>query len=218
MVTCRPFAPALRLSSRPGATAAALATLIDGDTDELQILLEIQAKTDPLARAVLGGLATLGPSQSYVGTGAAAVMMPFLLMSVSRFSAGAFGMLYGADSAETAVAEVGYHQTKFLRAANAPSGTSVLLSLWEFTVSQDLVDVRDFDASIYHADNYGDAQVLGKTIRDAGAAGILYRSVRRKDAECIGILKPRAVDRMKKRDDWRFVWDGAQISETLRVA
>jgi hypothetical protein len=144
-------------------------------------------------------------------------MLSFLCPSESRFSSGRYGVLYGAESCETAAAEVSHHHARRLQAMAAPSGAQVLLTLWLFTVSIHVADVRTHDASIYHPDNYGAAQSLGKTLREAGATGVLYASVRRRGGECLGVFFPKAVDHMERRDDWRLVWDGNAISEVLRV-
>ncbi|MGB8266974.1 MAG: RES family NAD+ phosphorylase [Candidatus Velthaea sp.] len=213
-----PFSPAARLSGRPGAETAALAALVDGNPGELQILLEILALTDPFARDALAGVRALGSLPRYTGANAAAVMLPFLLRAPSRFSSGRYGVLYGAESTDTAAAEVRYHHARRLRAANAASGTMVLLTLWAFVLDCDVVDVRDYDAAIYAPDTYTAAQALGARIQANGDAAILYRSVRRPDGECVAVLQPAAVTNMEKRDDWRLVWDGSAISETLRVA
>jgi hypothetical protein len=129
-----------------------------------------------------------------------------------------YGVLYGAESSGTAVAEVSYHHARRLLAAAAPSGTSVVLSLWALSVTDELVDLRLHDPDIYHATNYLAARSVGRQLRTDGAAGILYASVRRTGGECIGIFVPRVVRSMKKRDDWRLIWDGSAISEVLHTA
>jgi hypothetical protein len=210
--------PAVRLSARPGAEAAALAALVDGDPDELATLLEIRAMTDPAARAALEGLQAIGPAERYAGNGAGAVMLPFLIPRPSRFSSGRYGVLYGADHALTAIAEVTYHQTRRLQAAAAPSGTNVLLALWAFQYAAAVEDVRDRGESIHAADSYAAAQYLGSQLYADGSAGVLYRSVRHSDGECVGIFRPSVVTDMTKGDDWRLIWNGHEVSETLRVA
>jgi RES domain-containing protein len=218
LVNARPFAPALRLAGRPGAELAALAALVDSDPDDLQSVLDALAVTDARARDAAGAFAALPHGDQYHGSGAAAVMMPFLCPGESRFSSGRYGVLYGAESTETATAEVSYHHARRLHRAAAPSGTSVILALWAFALNADLPDLRGHDASIYHPVQYAPAQDLGQQLRTDGAAGILYSSVRRPSGECVGVFKPRVVDSMEKHDDWRLVWDGNAISEVLRSA
>jgi hypothetical protein len=218
LVNARPFTPALRLAGRPGAELAALAALVDSDPDDLQSVLDALAITDARARDAAGAFAALPPADQYRGSGAAAVMMPFLSPGESRFSSGRYGVLYGAESTETAAAEVSYHHARRLQRAAAPSGTSIILALWAFALNGEVADVRGHDASIYHPVNYAPAQALGQQLRIDGAAGVLYSSVRRASGECVGVFKPRVVDSMEKRDDWRLFWDGKAVSEVLRVA
>ena len=215
-MNARRFTPAVRLAGRPGAELAALAALVDSDPDDLQSVLDALAITDPRARDAAGAFASLPPGDQYRGSGAAAVMMPFLCPGESRFSSGRYGVLYGAESTATAAAEVSYHHARRLQRAGAPSGTSVILALWAFGLSADLADLRGHDASIFHPSDYAPAQALGHQLRANGTLGVLYASVRRPSGECVGIFKPRAVDSMEKRDDWRLIWDGKAISEVLR--
>jgi hypothetical protein len=217
LVTARPFVPAFRLAGRPGAELAALAALVDGGHDDLESILLVLGLTDSRVRDAAGAFAMLPPTAQYRGPSAATVMMPFLCPSVSRFSSGRYGVLYGAESYDTAAAEVSHHHAIRLKAMAAPSDTQILLKLWLFTISSEIADLRTHDASIYHPENYGVAQSLGQTLREAGAAGVLYASVRRHGGECIGVFIPKAVDTMEIRDDWRLVWNGNAISEVLRA-
>jgi len=213
-----PFMPAFRLAMRPSADIAALSALVDADPTDLEMLLEIRAMTDPLARVALTGLSAIGPADRYVGAGAGAVMLPFLISRPSRFSSGRFGVLYGADQNVTALAEVTHHQTIRLRAAGAPSGTSILFALWSFDFDAPIEDVRGADTAVYDPASYAVAQKLGNRFHDDGRNGVLFRSVRRLEGECFGIFRPSVVRGMTKHDDWRLIWDGRTISETLRVA
>jgi hypothetical protein len=218
LVTSPPFAPAFRLAGRPGAELAALAALIEADPDDLESLLVVLAVTDRLARDAAAAFIALPPTTRYHGPGAAAVMMPFLHPHTSRFSSGRYGVLYGAESTETAAAEVSHHHAHRLRAVRAPGGATVVLALWAFTVNTEVADLRGHAAAIYNPEDYRAAQSLGQRLRHQGAVGIRYRSVRRAPGECLGIFVPRVVDNMEKRDDWRLVWNGKAISEILRVA
>jgi hypothetical protein len=218
LVTARAFEPAFRLSSRIGVEFVALAMLVESDPADLVSILGVLSVTDTVMRDAAHSLASFSPAMRYRGTSAAAVMLPFLCPRVSRFSSGRYGVFYGGDCAETAVAEVSYHHGRRLRATSAPGGTSVALTLWAFVVKDGITDVRECDRAIYEPDNYRAAQLLGQRVRDHGARGVLYRSVRRRGSECVGIFVPSAVRTMEKRDDWRLIWNGSTISEVLRVA
>ncbi len=213
-----PFIPALRLAGRPGAEFAALAALVDGDPDDLGSMLEVLGVTDPRMRDAAGAFATLPPATQYRGPSAAAIMIPFLCPRISRFSSGRYGVLYGAESTDTAAAEVSYHHARRLRATAAPSGTNVVLALWAFTVSGHVADARTHNASIYHPEDYTASQSLGQRLRDDSVGGVLYASVRLRSGLCVGIFIPSVVATMEKHDDWRLVWDGTKVSEVLRVA
>lgn len=217
-MTARAFEPAFRLAGRIGAEFVALAALVESDPADLTSILGVLSLTDAVMRDAAQSLASFSPAMRYRGTSTAAVMLPSLCPRVSRFSSGRYGVLYGGDCADTAVAEVSHHHGRQLRAASAPGGTFVALTLWAFVVQGRPSDIRDGDSAIYDADNYHPAQLLGQRLRDQGAAGVLYRSVRRHGGECVGMFVPSSVRTMEKRDDWRLVWNGSAISEVLRVA
>lgn len=181
-------------------------------------MLEVLGVTDPRMRDAAGAFAALPAGAQYRGSSAAAVMMPFLCPGVSRFSAGRYGVLYGAESTDTAVAEVSYHHARRLAATAAPTGTNIVLALWAFTVSSEVFDALNQDPSIYHPEDYTASHAFGSRLRGEGAAGVLYASVRRSGGLCVGIFIPSAVADMQKHDDWRLVWDGARVTEVLRVA
>ncbi|HEY0396305.1 MAG TPA: RES family NAD+ phosphorylase [Candidatus Elarobacter sp.] len=192
-------------------------SLVDGDPDDLESLLETLGLTDPRMRDAAAAFAALPPAIQYRGPSAAAVMMPFLCPGESRFSSGRYGVLYGGEHEDTAAAEVAHHQARRLRATRAPTGTAIVLALWAFWVDTALVDLRAHDRSIYDPDDYSAARTFGAHMHRSGEAGVLYSSVRRPSGTCLGIFVPNTVAHMEKRDDWRMVWDGTRISEVLRV-
>ena len=45
------------------------------------------------------------------------------------------------------------------------------------------------DAAIHDPDDYGTARGIGARLRAAGALGVIYRSVRHADGECVGLRR-----------------------------
>lgn len=209
------WTPAHRLGPRPGAEYAALSELVEQDVDDIASMLDVLAMTDPRARDAAGAFLAYPLAEQYRGSSAAAVMMPFLFPSSSRFSAGLHGVLYGADDIDTAIAEVSHHHARRLLATYAPAGTMILLAQWSFTLAHDLEDIRSHPAALFDPVSYSASQAFGLTAKRRGSSGVLYPSVRRPGNECVGVLRPVAVESMEKADDWRLIWDGKTITEAL---
>ena len=94
-----------------------------------------------------------------------------------------------------------------------------LSDLWAFTIDGMVVDLRNHEhAAVYDPNDSSAAQKLGAAIRANGDATVVYRSVRRTGGECVGVFRPTSVATMHRLDDWRLIWNGTDISETLRVA
>jgi len=203
--------------SATGAELNAFGALVEGDANDLQDILEVLGITDPRYRDAAGTFRAFPATEQYRGSSAAAVMMPFLTPKVSRFSAGLFGILYGAESVATSTSEIVHHQSLRLRATSATAGTVILLAHWQFTLDRDMVDVRRFPdtTQIHDPDSYVASQALGRRLKHEGAAGVLYHSVRRPPGECVAVFQPSAIRSMARHEDWLMLWDGSAIAEIL---
>lgn len=86
------------------------------DADEFELLFEIQALTNPRLKNEVGQLELIPRREIPFGiTGCSYATAPFTHVNPagSRFSDGSFGVLYVADSMETALAEVKHHQSLY---------------------------------------------------------------------------------------------------------
>jgi hypothetical protein len=212
---------AQRVVSRPDGPIAALAQLVD-DPSELDVLIGIEGLTNPLAREAAGALATIPPARRYFGAVAGLIMTPFVLPGVSRFSDGTqYGVLYAADTIDTALREAGHHHALRLVAAAAPAGTTVAAYSFSLHVDTVVADVRrgtGGDVALYDSNSYAVAQAYGRQVRDAGHDGVHYDSVRHPIGECAGLFWPDTVRTARPGDEWRCYFDGTIITEYARVA
>jgi hypothetical protein len=216
------WSDAQRMVSRPMGPILALNALVD-DATELDVLMMIEGLTNPLAREAAGALASVPPERRYLGANAGLVMTPFVLPSVSRFSGGAYGMLYAGATIETALRESGHYQGRRLFAMAAPAGTTVPMFSFGLCIDSVVVDIRkavdtDVEAAIYDADSYSASQPFGAAMRDDGHNGLHYDSVRHTDGECVGLFWPDGVQHATAGPEWRYYFDGARISEYAQVA
>ena len=205
-----------RVVADPRPPLAALAELVD-DPADLDVLLELRAPADAVARDALGALRMIPVADRYGGPHAAVVMGPFLQPGPSRFSPGTFGVLYAADSTDVAVRESAYHAARYLAASNAPAGRIPRVALTLQVDDTNVTDVRagsGGDVAIYDPDpaNYGGAQRLGLELRKRGVDGVWYDSVRAPGGTCYGIFRPAAVARVDDvSQEVALVWDGVRI-------
>jgi hypothetical protein len=208
-----------RIVSRPTGPIAAL-TLLVNDARELDALVAIEGLTNPLARDAAGALAIIPPARRYVGPNATLVMTPFILPNASRFSDGSYGVLYAAGTVDTALRESGHHQMLRLTATSAPPGTTVPMFSFSLHIDTTIADVRrraGGDVAVYDPASYAASQPFGKRVRADGHDGLHFDSVRHPGGECVGIFWPDGVKHARTGTEWRFYFDGVQISEYARV-
>jgi hypothetical protein len=186
--------------------------------EELAIVAEIQGITKDRIQQELGRIHLVPDADRLFGHGTTPVMAAFCYVSPvpTRFTDGSFGVYYAANSLDCAVAEVSHHLVRFMAATQEPR-TLVTLRCYTAAIAQPMVDLRAEDWA--HAPNaYGDTQALAAQLRQGGAWGLLYKSVRHAGGECVAVLRPPAVKTpVVQHTHVHLVWDGAQVASWYRV-
>jgi len=107
------------------------------------------------------------------------------------------GVFYGAESVETAGAELGYWRWKFLSDAVALERIEpVAHTAFRVAIATSVVDLQrppfEADAAVWqHKTDYALTQQFARVARDAELGGILYRSVRAPNPSwCLALLTP----------------------------
>ncbi|HZO93254.1 MAG TPA: RES family NAD+ phosphorylase [Candidatus Baltobacteraceae bacterium] len=202
---------AQRVVPSPDAPVAAFAALVDGPR-ELELLLELEGLTNPLAREAANHLPAIPPTRRYHGALAGLVMLPFVLPRASRFSDGFFGVLYAADVVETALVEAAHHAGGRLAAAKAPAGTTLRLYGFTLDIRGDLVDARRGEPgvadAIYEPDSWLAGQAFGRALRAATSLGLHYTSVRHPAGSCVGLFWPDGARNAAEASRWLLFWNG----------
>ena len=186
---------------------------------DLEAVLEIEALTNPRIRPVIGRIGAIPAADRATGPGAAFVMAAFAYPGNNRFSDEAHGAYYAADELATAIAEVRFHRERF--AAQTPTPP---MDFDERIVEADIVaDVRDLRglpaaSPIYDPNpaNYPQPQALAAEARTAGAAGIVYDSVRNRGGTCVAIFIPRLIVNARTTGYIGLRWDGKRITDSYR--
>ena len=179
-------------------------------------MIALEQLTNPRVRDEVGEISLVPAAQRVTGPGASYVMASFTHINLkgSRFSDGSFGVYYAASALETAIAETVFHFEVFARDSNDPprmEDMRVLLG----TASGDFEDIALLpDAerlAVLDPLSYGASQPYGRSLREAGALGVVYPSVRHTGGECIGAFWPRAVGIPRQERHLKYRWNGERV-------
>lgn len=181
-------------------------------------LIALEQLTNPRVRDNVGEIALVPPDERVAGPGASYVMASFTHLNPkgSRFSDGSYGVYYAAAELETAIAETVFHFEEFARDSADPPRMEDMRVL----VGSVAADFEDVDALpeplrslVLDPASYVAAQPHAKQLRDGGALGVVYPSVRRIGGVCIGAFKPRAVGLPHQERHLKYRWDGTRVDK-----
>ena len=178
---------------------------------ELQaaVLAEL-ASVDPTA---VGNIRLLPPGRVPAGKGASRIITSYTFSRPGRFNDDGLAAFYGAESLETAIAETVFHVVLALRDSNAPpQRLPPRLVLCVDVEATGVVEARlAVYEEIYDRDSYAESRRFGALIHERGHEGIVYRSVRRPDGECIAIFAPDVLGNCREDRELIYYYDGGRI-------
>lgn len=181
------------------------------DPKDLDAIYALEAMTNDRLRDEAGNLRLVPDGERIAGPGSTPIMAAFTHLNPagSRFSDGSYGVYYCAQDVATALAEVRYHQQRFLRwTREGPLRLQMRLYLSDLDAM--LVDARKI-ADVHHADDYAPSQRFGRAAREARRDGVLYRSVRRDGGLCAAVFRPRVLSPCRQGAHYAFHYDGESI-------
>ena len=195
------------------------------DPADLEIAFVLESLTNDRLRDQAGVLNRVRPEDRLCGEGSTPVMAAFTHIGrASRFTDGSYGVYYCANSVEAAIAETCFHQEQFWRATQEPS-IEITMRTYINRVVQPMIDVRG-DPQLHQPSPcaYGLAQAFARPLREDGAWGLLYKSVRLDGHECVAAFRPPALSLPVQGQHFRYVWDDRtqaiawvlQVSEVVR--
>lgn len=181
--------------------------------DEFEVLYEVQAMTNPRLLNEMGRLDLLSRSEIPFGiTGCSYATAPFTHVNPegSRFGDGSFGVLYLADTVETAIAEVRYHQEQYWSKIVGLSYDRFVFR--GLVCSFDEAGMKDATVvpltdPIYSPIDYSHAQALGREVKATKVPGLRYNSVRSPNNTCWGLMTPRSVKSIIQTSHYEMVWN-----------
>jgi len=188
------------------------------DPADLADVFAIESLGNPRLRDEIGELSLVPAEQRISGPGCSPIMAAFTHLNPegSRFSNGSYGVYYAAAELETAVAELSHHRARFL-ARTAEPAIEVDLRCYRVRVKATLQDLRGWQGRDYRAlhdpDSYAASQAFGRQLRETGADGLAYDSVRRPSGHCVALFTPRAtVPPARQAEQVTLRWNGQRIS------
>jgi hypothetical protein len=181
------------------------------DPRDWPLIIAAEMKTNPRVALSIGSLDLVPPNRRMAGQGASYLMAPFTHVSTvrpSRFSDGSFGVLYAGNSFEVALAETVFHHGRFLATTSEPAGWTSQFREIILTVDARLNDLRSvpLDPSAY-----GETQALGAKLRKTKSDGVVYRSVRWPQGECVGLFYPDCARTPVQGRHLDYHWDGKRV-------
>ncbi|MGC1817620.1 MAG: RES family NAD+ phosphorylase [Casimicrobiaceae bacterium] len=181
------------------------------DAKDLEAVYALESLTNDRVREGAGDLRLVLPKDRIAGPGTTPIMAAFTHLNPegSRFSDGSFGVYYCAQTLDAALSEVRHHQEGFLR-RTGEGPMQLELRLYLSDLDAKLVDVRKH-REFHRPDDYAPGQQLGRALREAGADGVLYRSVRHEGGLCAAVLRPPALGACRQSAHYAFHFDGTRI-------
>ena len=181
------------------------------DTRDLDALYALEALTNERVREQTGDLRLIPAHERIAGPATTPIMAAFTHLNPegSRFSDGSYGVYYCAQSLDTALAEVRFHQERFLR-RTSEGQLRVELRLYLSHLEAKLVDVRKLP-EVQSPDDYGPGQRLGHAARAGGKDGVLYRSVRHSGGLCAAVFRPTVLGACQQSSHYALHYDGSSV-------
>ncbi|MEJ8796220.1 RES family NAD+ phosphorylase [Trinickia caryophylli] len=189
--------------------------------EDFEALYALEAMTNDRLRTEVGELDLVPAEERRFGPGYGPIMAAFTHLNPlgSRFSDGSYGVFYCAREARTAIAETRYHAANFLAATQEPPMRQQM-RLYSVIARGQVVDLRgepSLDPAVLSPSDYTAGRALGREVRDAGASGIAYPSVRDAGGECLAALKTTILRDCHHAAYLEYNWNGNAIDSVFEL-
>ena len=189
--------------------------------DDFEALYALEAMTNDRLRTEVGELDLVPPEERRFGPGWGPIMAAFTHLNPlgSRFSDGTYGVFYCARSRATAIAETRYHTGIFL-AATHERPLRQQMRLYTVIARGEVADLRNdpsLDPAVLSPEDYVAGQSLGRAVRTAGLAGIVYPSVRDKEGECLAAFKTTLLRDCHHAAYLEYNWNGSAVDMVFEL-
>jgi hypothetical protein len=177
---------------------------------DLPFIFELETWTNDRVSAELSILHVVPESEWVTGPQASVVMAAYChpRPDGGRFNGPDRGAWYASRKLETAEAEIAYHRGQELAEVGVFE-TRLEMRLYLADFNADFHDVRTMNGAIHNPDSYHASQTLARRLFEAGANGVIYRSVRHEGGECVACFRPKLVSNVRPGAHFEFLWVGA---------
>lgn len=190
---------------------------------DIEAALLLETLTNDRVNEALARLGRLDRAEWVTGQpGATLIMAAFCHPAPGggRFNTEALGAWYCATELETAIAETVYHHTRRLK--HSASGFRHTIQMRELISETDaeVFDIRrlrDSHPELYDPESYAASQPFGEARRQAGANGMVYRSVRREGGTNLVIYRPRLLSPVLQGDHFDYRWTGNPVPAVVKL-
>jgi len=171
--------------------------------EDLQAVMELEGWTND--RLVAERLARLPKADWMFGVPNSSVVMAAFLHAApggGRFSGPELGAWYAGAAEITAIAEVSHHLRREAVARGLTEARRTFRCYTSRLNGDDYIDVRGQQAaqpSLYANSDYSASQVFGEAAREAGAAGIVFDSLRHAGGTNVAAYRPRNITDIVQR-------------------
>ncbi|WNL41956.1 RES family NAD+ phosphorylase [Halomonas sp. PAMB 3264] len=190
------------------------------EPDDWSLLNQLEGETSARLREEAGAIHMMPASDRRYGPGWTPIMAAFCHFSGqgSRFSNGSFGVYYCARTEATAIAETRYHMERFMKDSNEPP-MQLQQRVYLSDLQGELFDLRDNPeaAPLLNPESWQAGQAFGLRLREDGADGIVYPSVRETGGECAAVLRPPVMSATRQGRHLGYEWDGERIRHVLEL-
>src|SRR5580698_5271551 len=184
--------------------------------EDLPFLFELESWTNDRISNECGLLHRIPREEWVAGKPMASVVMAAFCHprpGGGRFNGPDRGAWYAARDMETSHAEVAYHRTLEL-AEIGVFETRMEMRLYLAAFNCIFHDVRaetSEHAPLRNPTSYAASQAFARELLAAGSNGVIYRSVRRADGECIACFRPRLVENVRTGGYFEYRWEGGRV-------
>jgi hypothetical protein len=191
------------------------------DFEDFEILYQLQSRVNPRLKAEAGNYALLNKSEIPFNIhGCSYAVAPFVHLSPSqpsRFSDNtAFGVLYVANTIETAILEVTYHYAKTLAETPDLKTERFIAQELSVTFSAKLTDIRN-NKNAHKSNDYDTSQALALKLRVDKKDGLVYNSVRNPHNDCYALFSPKLVEVITTGSKFEFLYANNQLTEVNKL-
>ena len=189
---------------------------------DFDALYALEALTNDRIREEVGDIALVPAEERLYGNGSTPIMAAFTHLNLdgSRFSNGTYGVFYCACDRNTAIADTRYHSALFMGATNEQP-MRLQMRLYSVKVNGEVVDLRLAainEPAIVDPNDYSHSQTIGRRLKEQGAQGILYPSVRQLGGECVAALRTGILRECLHASYLEYNWNGRDIDVVFEVS